>query len=113
MVKCFNDLKQSVSTMPVLKIPDSTRPFLIEPDANNFNIAAALLQEYDGILHPCIFFSRKLTDTETRWPTYDLEALSVYEPLTKHFYGILQNKIPVIFLVGKSIQFFVRSVIQF
>lgn len=62
----FKKLKSSFTTAPILKHPDPDLPFIVEEDASDCGIRAVLSQHYGspGKLHPCAFFSRKLTSAE-------------------------------------------------
>ena len=73
----FNDLKRAVTTAPVLRISDTTRSFTVQVDASNTAIGAVLLQDE----HPVGFMSRRLTDAEWNYLTYDREALAVVTAL--------------------------------
>jgi hypothetical protein len=65
--KCFENLKNIMSTTPVLATPDFSKPFIIECDTLGFGIGAILMQ--DG--HPIIFESRKLNQIECLQSTYN------------------------------------------
>ena len=68
--RAFKILKQRFTTAPILCQPDSVHPFVVEVDASDVGVGAVLSQKAaDGRLHPCAFFSRKLTTTER---TYDV-----------------------------------------
>lgn len=60
-------------------------------DASNTAIGAALEQLEDGVYKPIGFFSRKLSDTETRYSTYDRELLAVFAAI-KFFQRILEGR---------------------
>jgi hypothetical protein len=70
--KAFETLKECFSTSPVLTMPDTTKPFILEMDASKWAIGATLLQkDNDGQLHPCRYLSHALTQTECNWQIYD------------------------------------------
>ena len=75
--KAFNGLKHALTTAPVLKLPDVTKPFVIVSDASGFAVGAILMQ--DG--QPVAYHSRAMNDVEKRYPTHDRELLGIYEPL--------------------------------
>jgi hypothetical protein len=54
--KCFENLKNIMSTTPILATPDLSKSFIIECDVLGFGIGAILMQ-YG---HPIDFKSKKL-----------------------------------------------------
>lgn len=63
----FENLKQALSSAPVLALPDFNKAFIIETNASRFGIGAVLMQEG----HLLAFLSKALGP---KW-----QALSVYE----------------------------------
>ncbi len=78
-VKAFEKLKTSFTTAPILKYPDPELPFVLEVDASDCGIGAVLSQRHGspGKLHPCAFFSRKLTAAERNYDVGNKELLSM------------------------------------
>ncbi|KAK3505726.1 hypothetical protein QTP70_020347 [Hemibagrus guttatus] len=62
----FQRLKDCFTTAPILCHPDPDRPFVVEVDASSSGLGAVLSQRHGnpGRVHPCAFFSRKLTTVE-------------------------------------------------
>jgi hypothetical protein len=54
--KCFENLKNIMSTTSILETPDFSKPFIIECDASGFGVGAILMQDE----HPIAFERRKL-----------------------------------------------------
>jgi len=69
--KAFDKLKELFISAPILRNPDSNKPFVVETDASNFAVGAVLSQEYDGQLHPIAYISSSLTKSEKNYPIYD------------------------------------------
>ena len=79
--ECENALlavKKAISDSPILKIPNLNAQFFIQTDASGTGVGAAMLQEIDNVLHPCLFVSRKLTDCETRYAVIERECLAIF-----------------------------------
>jgi hypothetical protein len=77
----FSALKTAITSAPVLRLPDTTLPFLVTTDASQFAIGAVLAQEFEDGVHPVAFLSRKLRDPETRYATHDRELLALIHAL--------------------------------
>ena len=75
--KAFAKLKQTLSTAPVLIIPNPDLPFTVITDASDFAVGAVLCQDHGKGLQPCAFESPKLTSAESNYPTHDREMLAV------------------------------------
>jgi len=59
--QAFQSLKHRVSKPPVLRLPDITKPFILQTDASSDGIGAILLQEEGQVKHPIAFASKKLS----------------------------------------------------
>ena len=68
--------------LPVLALPNSDKPFIVETNASDFAIGAVLLQVGDDNLeHPVAFFSRKILLSETNYPVHNKEMLALISTL--------------------------------
>uniref|UniRef100_A0A3B1IBQ3 Gypsy retrotransposon integrase-like protein 1 n=1 Tax=Astyanax mexicanus TaxID=7994 RepID=A0A3B1IBQ3_ASTMX len=75
----FTALKKHFVSAPVLRHPDPSLPFVVEVDASETGVGAVLSQ-HSGMppkLHPCAFFSRKLTQAERNYDVGNRELLSM------------------------------------
>jgi len=76
----FEELKQRLTTAPVLRQPDFSRDFELHTDASSIALGACLMQrDTHNTPYAVAYYSRKLRDAETRYPAVDLEALAVVE----------------------------------
>ncbi|KAK3545548.1 hypothetical protein QTP70_008157 [Hemibagrus guttatus] len=75
----FIKLKDSFTTASILHHPHPDLLFVVEVDASSSGIGAVLSQRQGipGKLHPCAFFSRKLTATEANYDVGNRELLSI------------------------------------
>ena len=74
----FAALKTRFSTAPILVMPDPERQFILEVDASDTGAGAVLSQRApDGKVHPCAFFSRRLTPAERNYAVGDRELLAL------------------------------------
>ena len=93
-VTAFNDLKDALSSAPVLIPPDYQQPWIIDCDASNTAIGAVLSQEgEDGLEHPVYFYSRTLNSAERNYSTTDRECLAVVASMKKFRVYILGGEI--------------------
>lgn len=80
----FLRINQALMSTPILRLPQEGRMFILSTDASGVGIGAVLEQEFDDGIHPIAFFSKKLTDTETRYSTTDRELLAAHRGV-RHF----------------------------
>ncbi|KAL0199850.1 hypothetical protein M9458_003037, partial [Cirrhinus mrigala] len=77
--EAFLQLKTIFSTVPLLHHPDSVLPFTVEVDAFTTGVGAVLSQAVcePPLLHPCAFFSRKLSPAEQNYDVGNHELLAI------------------------------------
>jgi transposase InsO family protein len=77
----FEDLKQALTSAPVLATLDPDTDFILRTDASDTAIGGVLAQKqlFEGkvVERPLGYFSRKLHSVETRYPAYDRELLAI------------------------------------
>ncbi|KAK3527262.1 hypothetical protein QTP86_018631, partial [Hemibagrus guttatus] len=75
----FLQLKERFTTAPILRHPDPELPFVVEVDASCSGLGAVLSQWHGdpGKLHPCAFYSRKLTVAEGNYDVGNRELLAI------------------------------------
>lgn len=83
----FQQIKQAVTTDPLLKYYDVRKPVLISVDASTRGLGAALIQE-GGVV---AYASRALTPAETRYAQIEKEALAVVFACNK-FHKLIYGK---------------------
>ncbi|KAK3575593.1 hypothetical protein QTP86_031138 [Hemibagrus guttatus] len=75
----FQRLKDSFTMAPILCHPDPDRPFVVEVDASSSGLGAVLSQRHGdpGMVHPCAFYSPKLTTAEVNYDVGNRELLAI------------------------------------
>jgi hypothetical protein len=69
----FHALQRTLTTMPVLKLPDFNQSFVIECDASKVVIGAVLLQGHG----PISFFSKQLAAHHALLAAYECELIGL------------------------------------
>jgi hypothetical protein len=69
----FTILKTTVTTAPLLALPDFTQPFIVECDASTYGFGAVLLQDQ----HPVAFFSRPAASRHRSLAAYERELIGL------------------------------------
>jgi hypothetical protein len=76
--KAFEDLRNRVTSEPILAQPQLDQQFELEVDASRFAFRAVLTQRgTDGKKHPITFYSAIATEAERNYDIYDLELLAI------------------------------------
>ncbi|KAI3677796.1 hypothetical protein L6452_37066 [Arctium lappa] len=71
--EAFSKLKESLSSAPILSLPNGTEGFVIYSDASNLGLGCVLMQEGKVIAYA----SRQLKEHEKNYPAHDLELAAV------------------------------------
>ena len=80
--QAFEELKNRLTSSPVLQLPNLSKPFVVQTDASKLGTGAVLLQMDDaGVAHPCAYLSQALVGAEQNYQVYDLELLAVIRVL--------------------------------
>ncbi len=77
--QAFHQLRSAFCTAPALIHPDPNLRFVVEVDAATLGVGAALSQ-WKGetpVLHPCAYFSRKLSPAEQNYDVGNRELLAI------------------------------------
>ncbi|KAL0186184.1 hypothetical protein M9458_017854, partial [Cirrhinus mrigala] len=77
--EAFQQLKKIFSTAPLLHHPDPQRPLTVEVDASTTGVGAVLSQAVgeSSLLHPCAYYSRKLSLAEQNYDVGNRELLAI------------------------------------
>jgi len=80
----FDNVKTTIAKEVVLAYPDFTKSFDIYTDASTKELGSVITQDNRSI----VFFSRKLSDAQSKYTITKLELLAIVETL-KEFNGML------------------------
>ncbi|KAI7814030.1 hypothetical protein IRJ41_006648 [Triplophysa rosa] len=88
----FKSIIHCLTHAPVLAFADPSKAYVLHIDASKNGLGAVLNQEYPEGLRPVAYASRKLSATEERYPTHQLEFLAlkwgVVDKFHDYLYGV-------------------------
>ena len=90
--KAFGQLKQVMTSVPVLGCPKADEPFILDTDASDFAIGGVLSQIQDGKERPISFASKVLNSAQRDYCTTRKELLAVVM-FTRHFRHYLLGRV--------------------
>ena len=77
-MRAFETLKERLTSPPVLALPKTGRPYIVDTDASAYQLGSALLQQQDDdVWKPVGFWSYSLTDTERDYSPTERECYAV------------------------------------
>ena len=80
----FLELRDALSSTPVLVLYNPTRETELHTDASSHGFGAVLLQKQsDGRFHPVSYYSRRTTNAESRYHSLELETLAIIYALRR------------------------------
>jgi len=94
----FDCVKATIAKEVVLAYPNFSKPFEIYTDASTLQLGAVITQDN----RPIAFFSRKLSETQTRYTVTEIELLAIVETL-KEFKGMLWGQIIKVYTDHKNL----------
>lgn len=96
--EAFCKLKNLFSNSPVLIHPDPHKQFMVEVDASDSGVGAVLSQrsQDDQRLHPCAFFSRRLSSAESNYDVGNRELLAIKMALEDWHHWLEGAELPFI-----------------
>lgn len=103
-LEAFTKCKQQLADATLLAHPKPGAELTLFVDASNDAVGAALNQKVDNEYQPLAFYSKKLTDTQRNYSTYDRELTAVYQAV-KHFRYMLEARNFCIYTDHKPISF--------
>ena len=80
--KAFEELKEKITSQPVLALPRREGKFRVEMDTSGHTIGI-LSQEQEGKWKPIAFLSRTMQPAEQNYKIYNKELLAIVEALAK------------------------------
>ncbi|KAG1928442.1 retrotransposable element [Pimephales promelas] len=94
----FAKLKSRFVSAPILITPDSSRQFVVEVDASEVGVGAVLSQRspVDDKMHPCAFFSHRLSPAERNYDIGNRELLAVKLALEEWRHWLEGSGVPFI-----------------
>ena len=110
-IEAFKKLKNELSKAANLAHPNPTATLILAVDASNSAIGGVIEQQNGDIREPLSFFSKKLSDTQRRYSTYDRELLAIYLAI-KHFRYMLEGQQFVILTDHKPLTFAFKKINQ-
>lgn len=102
--RAFEECKQDLSNATCLAHPLPNATLALHVDASNFSVGAALHQINDNELEPLGFYSKRMTETQKRYSTYDRELLGIYQAI-KHNKHMIEGRECIVFTDHKPLIF--------
>ncbi|XP_072395302.1 uncharacterized protein [Diabrotica undecimpunctata] len=79
----FSQIKQALTSAPVLASPDFDKHFYLACDASDTGVGGVLFQKEDGLEHPIAFFSKTLSKAQRKYTTTEKELLAILLSIEK------------------------------
>lgn len=90
-IQAFEKCKDDITNAVLLSYPSSTLPFVLMTDASDTCAGAVLQQKIQGRWRPLGFYSKKFSDAQRKYSTYDRELTSIYMAV-RHFRRTIEGR---------------------
>ncbi|KAF5701029.1 reverse transcriptase domain-containing protein [Fusarium globosum] len=109
--QAFEQLKEAITSEPVLIMFNPDRQVELETDASDFALGGQVGQRDDNkVLHPIAFYSYKMHGAELNYPIYDKEFLAIVNCFKEFRHYLRGSKHPVkVFTDHKNIAYFATT----
>lgn len=87
----FCECKSQLENAVTLSYPSTDAKLSLYADASNSCAGAVLQQRVDGVWKPLGYFSKRFSETQQRYSTYDRELLAIYMAV-KHFRNLCEGR---------------------
>ena len=95
----FLQIKDVLSSEPVLMLPDDQLPYRLQMDASNRAFGGTLLQvRPDGSQHAVLYISKKFSRPQLNWSVSEKELYSLVYTIRKYGYLFYGSKYPITFV---------------
>ena len=94
--KAFETLREKLMSAPILSYPNFSLPFIVKTDASLTAIGYVLTQEVEGKERVIMYGSKKLSDQQQRWATYDREFFALLSGVRANTHYLRHNRFMVI-----------------
>ena len=84
----FQAAKRALAQVATLSFPSPDAETSISTDASSIGTGAVLQQRIDSAWKPIAFFSKKLSNAEMKYSTFDRELLAIYKAIKRFRYFI-------------------------
>ena len=93
---------------PVIKMPDTTKPFFVMTDTSLTATGGVLMQkDSNGDLHPCTYHSATFSPAEWNYDIYNRELLAVIQALKEWHHYLMGTEHRVIIIMNhKNLGYF-------
>ena len=100
----FENLKDRLTTAPILTFPKMDKPFILSTDASEYSVGYILSQKHDTREHVIAYGGRGLRGAELKWHITDKEALALVEGI-QHFKHYQANQEFTVFTDNISVKY--------
>ncbi|CAN6576804.1 unnamed protein product [Malus baccata var. baccata] len=100
----FNQLKELLTTAPIIVPPDWSLPFELMCDASDYALGAVLGQRKDKRPHVIYYASRTLNDAQLNYSTTEKELLAVVFALDKFRSYLIGTKV-IVFTIHAALKY--------
>lgn len=102
--KAFEQCKIDIANVALLAHPIPNATLALYVDASNFSVGAVLHQIHNGQFQPLSFYSKRMTDTQKRYSTYDRELLAIFQAI-KHNKFMIDGRECIVYTDHKPLTF--------